>query len=152
MKTTAEQPLSRMFMYTGTAVNDIIPLSNAHQGDANFEKLLEAAHNTVRMLLAIFASPSPDPDSFAGIRDFSTVSLVYFRGFFEGTIGSEVNRIVQIPLYFQEVKVYRESNRMTLEQAELLCMQIRTFGTDAIADSTDEVDIAVLQSLHHQLA
>ncbi|ABD72049.1 hypothetical protein Rfer_4363 (plasmid) [Rhodoferax ferrireducens T118] len=46
---------------------------------------------------------------------------------------------------------YRESNRMAREQAEMLCMQLKTFGRDYIADSTDAVDMAVLQALseHH---
>lgn len=42
---------------------------------------------------------------------------------------------------------YRERNRMAMEQAEMLCLQVQNFGLQSLAQSTDSVEIAVLDAL-----
>ncbi len=98
---------TRMFMDTAAAVNEIIPIADIGKDEKHHDKVTHAAGEAMRLLLAILSSVSPDKGSFAGISDFSKASLVYFRGVMPGKVDTEVCRVVQIPLYFEEVKPYQ---------------------------------------------
>lgn len=124
---------TRMFLETDKAAHQIIAIADIGKNEKHNEKVTQAACDAVRLLLAILSSISPDMGSFAGISDFSKASLVYFRGVRPGKVDTEICRVVQIPLYFEEVKQYRP-----LAEADLAARQRFAHRTGFLLLAPDE--------------
>ncbi|WP_041793374.1 hypothetical protein [Rhodoferax ferrireducens] len=124
---------ARMFLETDKAAHQIIAIADIGKNEKHHDKVTQAAGKAIRLLLAILASISPDKGSFAGISDFSKASLVYFRGVMPGKVDTEICRVVQIPLYFEEVKQYRP-----LAEADLAARQRFAHRTGFLLLAPDE--------------
>lgn len=117
---TANQLKHRMC--TVNKFSDLLPIDRLPDLRTS-QQLAEGVTAAIRTLLTIFAGQFSDTVSFAGISDYSKATLVYFRGEAIGKQDSLIQRIVQIPYYFGEVKPYQPISRADMESRESFARQ-----------------------------
>lgn len=107
--------------------------------------------------------PPGQPKSFAGITDFERVAMVHMRHDTPGRVNGKVKRLVQIPLYFQEVKAFQPIDAEHLRQREvfaratgfvllgpdecLAVLQDSTDGSYTFCDVFENNDLGVVREL-----